>query len=230
MRFLLQFLVLGIVQLAILSSAGAEDCSSVDLAPQMGPVRNQGDVGWCYANAASDLLSFRYRTELKGKPVSAFYTALSFNETYYNNMIASWFVDPQTAEGGLISLALKNAMTNGFCPGLSDARAQVGKLSVSLKEKLKASLDLKEAYDRNDVSGFRSLLTKIRKSDNFLNQLMGRRLDQALRSTTGDNFLKVVADQLCEGKKIVPRETALVRASLGLPGSFLHSAPHNKYR
>ena len=45
---------------AILSSAAsiAGDCDPVDFSAEMGPVRNQGKTGWCYAFTAADLIGF----------------------------------------------------------------------------------------------------------------------------------------------------------------------------
>ncbi|MBL7557843.1 MAG: hypothetical protein JNM24_18585 [Bdellovibrionaceae bacterium] len=55
-------------------------CTDVDVSDQLGPIRNQGNIGWCYANVAADLLTFRYQDELQGKQASAGYVAITFNQ------------------------------------------------------------------------------------------------------------------------------------------------------
>jgi len=55
-------------------------CSSVDLREKLPPTRLQGDIGWCYAYAAADLLSFKI-----GKNVSPISMALNFNRIYLNH-------------------------------------------------------------------------------------------------------------------------------------------------
>ncbi|MCR9205672.1 MAG: hypothetical protein NXH75_13900, partial [Halobacteriovoraceae bacterium] len=55
-----------------------ESCGDVDYRNQMPSIRNQTDVGWCYANAAADLVSFK-----EGEAVSAVDIALQNN--HYKN-------------------------------------------------------------------------------------------------------------------------------------------------
>ena len=49
-----------IFSIALLSSVYslAGDCDPVDFSAEMGPVRNQGKTGWCYAFTAADLIGF----------------------------------------------------------------------------------------------------------------------------------------------------------------------------
>ncbi|MBI3565836.1 MAG: hypothetical protein HY079_11610, partial [Elusimicrobia bacterium] len=49
-------------------AAAARVTFDVDLARELGPVRDQRDIGWCYANAVADILGWKYRTPA---PVSA---------------------------------------------------------------------------------------------------------------------------------------------------------------
>ncbi len=55
-------------------TAGVKTCSNpgfkaVDLSKEFGPIKNQGTIGWCYAYAASDLLT-HYLYKTKGKDIS----------------------------------------------------------------------------------------------------------------------------------------------------------------
>lgn len=56
------------------TSAGAEDCSPIDLRPKLGPPRDQDDTGWCFAHTAADLLSAKL-----GKRVSAYDLAINYH-------------------------------------------------------------------------------------------------------------------------------------------------------
>lgn len=51
----------------------ASNCSTVDLRKKLSPLRNQGNTGWCFAYAASDLLTAKL-----GKEISAVSVAINF--------------------------------------------------------------------------------------------------------------------------------------------------------
>ncbi|AFY00795.1 C1 family peptidase [Bdellovibrio bacteriovorus] len=58
-------------------------CQAVDLRNDtLGPVRDQDGIGWCYAFAAADLLTYRL-----GKKVSAVDLALNYNDKWDNNLL-----------------------------------------------------------------------------------------------------------------------------------------------
>ncbi len=61
---------------AALSPAHASSCSPVDLRPQLGAPRDQGNTGWCFSHTAADLIS--HKTRLR---VSAFDLAVQFAAT-----------------------------------------------------------------------------------------------------------------------------------------------------
>lgn len=91
----------------------AAQCSSVDLRPKMGPVRNQDGVGWCYAFAAADMLSFK----TGGKPkVSAadLATQLILQQKATNGKLNAWLSN-DTYKGGFIADALQVGASKGLC-------------------------------------------------------------------------------------------------------------------
>ena len=67
-------------------SAEAQQCeaqkSDMDYTGMMGPTRDQGAVGWCYAYTAADLITFHLRNtgDLKGGQISASGLSLQSNE------------------------------------------------------------------------------------------------------------------------------------------------------
>lgn len=91
----------------------AAQCSNVDLRPKMGPVRNQDGVGWCYAFAAADMLSFK----TGGKPkVSAadLATQLILQQKGSNGKLNAWLSN-DTYKGGFIADALRIGANKGLC-------------------------------------------------------------------------------------------------------------------
>lgn len=91
----------------------AAQCSSVDLRPKMGPVRNQDGVGWCYAFTAADMLSFK----TGGKPkVSAADLATQFilQQKGTNGKLNAWLSN-ETYKGGFIADAMRVGASKGLC-------------------------------------------------------------------------------------------------------------------
>jgi hypothetical protein len=58
------------------SALDEKSCGDVDLRPQMGPLRNQSNAGWCCSFAGADLIGFKL-----GRRVSAADLALEYNRT-----------------------------------------------------------------------------------------------------------------------------------------------------
>lgn len=71
------------LSLSLVGSVTANAESSCDPTPEIsklvGEVRNQKDVGWCFANSGADLLTAAYRSEIpEGEQVSGNYVALNY--------------------------------------------------------------------------------------------------------------------------------------------------------
>lgn len=101
-------------QLDALKGRRKKQCSTIDLSnsPGLGPVRDQGDIGWCFANAAADFASFQI-----GKKISAVDIAMnehdgSVNRFFQRNFGSSLLVD----KGGSGPTAIENMQNDpGFC-------------------------------------------------------------------------------------------------------------------
>jgi hypothetical protein len=98
-------------------SQDPKSCGDVDLrGDKLGPVRNQGERGWCYANTAADLLSYAL-----GEPTSAFATALSrINRSNRFNPFNYCFPKyPKSilkaTKSGYIDKAIKTSINEGLC-------------------------------------------------------------------------------------------------------------------
>ncbi len=68
-----------------LSTEGNKNCGDVNLSSKMGPIRDQDTMGWCYAFAAADLLSFKL-----GQRISAASLAIQSNA----DSMPSWIKIP----------------------------------------------------------------------------------------------------------------------------------------
>lgn len=101
-----------------------QQCSTIDartanpaLAEHWATPRDQDSVGWCYAFAASEVL-----TAATGTPVSAADLSYSYNRSIENNFFSSLLYDvfvpsdEDFYEGGYVGSALKRARRDGMCP------------------------------------------------------------------------------------------------------------------
>lgn len=126
----MKYLILSLLSLSALAAPPAfverteEQCSAIDartanpaLAEHWATPRDQDGVGWCYAYAASEIL-----TAATGTPVSAADLSYSYNRSIENNFFSSLAYDifspteEDFYEGGFVGSALKRARRDGMCP------------------------------------------------------------------------------------------------------------------
>jgi hypothetical protein len=193
------------------SPAMAEDCSGRDLSAELGPVRDQGNIGWCYANAAADLLSFRYRKELKEArlkleritnpqatiddigvvQISAVHAAITYNRVF------AW--DPEK-EGGYVREATWGAKHFGMC--LSDLDLEFARGS-SMKDALYQVNEIKTVYDAKSAE-FPLKLERLIGPGGKFEGVSQSRLMEVLANSSTDNFPKRFANLLC-GARAFPK-------------------------
>jgi hypothetical protein len=178
------------------SVRSAANCTDVDLRPEFGAVRSQGNIGWCYANAAADLLSFEFREELHHQKASASYIALTYNKLFFGK---------SKSEGGFAALALTMAQFQGFCPQSDEDRVLGQGPQVPLKSKIDGLLYLKQNFDRTGGASLESDL-KIYFSQNksILTQVPLEDLRQLLEDSTEKDFTSHFADYICGPHKFIP--------------------------
>ncbi|MCF8059656.1 MAG: hypothetical protein K9K67_10190 [Bacteriovoracaceae bacterium] len=139
-------------------------CGDVDRRAELPPVRDQGSVGWCYAYAAADLVSYR-----SGQTVSAIDLALNYNlhqnfenlfrgvletarsvqvdwqnrSVNFNQEMLSAFLslneEVTEREGGWSEVAINILSSRGFClestlPSDSYETAQIGSFLGALQD------------------------------------------------------------------------------------------------
>jgi hypothetical protein len=93
-------------------------CESVDLRPELPPIPEQGDIGWCYAYVAADMLSHKLKV-----PISAFDTAITYNHYIEGHKFPKRQkanpdgTDITYAEAGYIAVAVNQMHSaGGVCP------------------------------------------------------------------------------------------------------------------
>lgn len=91
---------------------GSADSNTID--EKIGEPRNQGDVGWCYAYAARDIIHYH-----KGVAPDLGYIV----KGYYATFVGGFFdiFSPSKGEGGFTSTTLKASLRNGICPEYSSS-------------------------------------------------------------------------------------------------------------
>ncbi len=192
--------------------AQSSHCQTVDLRADFGPPRSQGNVGWCYANTAADLISHHYRKELK-EPVSAVDIALNFN--YF------WTAE-NFREGGFIFLALDLAMRTGSCPASLD-QVLFGKgTKHTLKDKIHFILDLKDRLDKGQDEYVRKAIEASQKAGSILKQERVFDIMTVMSLSTPGNVLGKLAQMICKGQ----RHQFSHRAKIGWSSVYTGSTRH----
>lgn len=164
-------------------------CTVVDLKPALGPNRDQGDLGWCYANTAADLLTFEYAQELKGQKVSSTYVALANGYTVGA---------PADHNGGWINQALLNSQVLGLCPVSLDKKLFHRDSSMKLST-IKDLIDLKTRFDKSLGDSLPFDFDKIYANpDNPLASFNQKEIYHLLKESTVKDFPFLLARGLCQ--------------------------------
>lgn len=88
-------------------------CTPVDLRTvHPMPVRDQGNVSWCYAHSTADYLQFYFRLPTQ---ISAADIAIQFNQRKWPRFLR-WVRRANLGETGFTRSAMWDALGNGYCP------------------------------------------------------------------------------------------------------------------
>ena len=90
------------------------ECSSVDLRNEtLGPIRNQGEISWCYAFTAADVLQHTFGLNEIISPADL---AISYNTTPVGQIIDIFTNHGPLHQTGFNLVTFKKAMEEGHCP------------------------------------------------------------------------------------------------------------------
>lgn len=166
-------------------------CSVVDLRSKLPPVRNQDSVGWCYAFATADFLSFKTGFEVSAIDLATNYATykmpladrdFNYSETNANIM------------GGQPDVLVGYALNFGVC-----------KEKDSPSEYFSENIDTKK-YIQNIESKSSSLKNK--PSSEFIRKcsqdktLPFDEIRKVLKSTEPQNIIYSLNEQRCKNKKV----------------------------
>lgn len=188
-----------------LTAARAEDCSEVDLSSELGPVRNQHDKGWCYANVSADLVGYRFRKELKGQQLSGAYLALLNNSLIRSNPYSN---------RGTMRMSARIGMTLGVCLMSLENDALTKGPKGTLNDKLQRIRELKFLFDQGQVEFLNYRLNQYANGKSILESIQRDDLNHILQHSTEKSFPIQLVTHLCKGhiwkpEKYVSMETAV---------------------
>jgi hypothetical protein len=101
-------------------STPENECTTVDFRETLNlKMRNQNNVSWCFAHAASDYLQYAFNLE---EQISAADVAINYSQTSASRLIHFFkgIIAPNSralpAQTGFIKLAVKKIIPQGYCP------------------------------------------------------------------------------------------------------------------
>jgi hypothetical protein len=196
------------------------DCTTVDFSKQLGAVRNQGNIGWCYANVAADLLTFRYQDQLQGEQASAGYVAIAFNQ---------WAKAKPNEDAGLITPSVVFSQVYGICPQSFQDTALKDSPYKTIRDQINALVSLKETYElrkKEKLVSFRFQELEIyRTSKSYLNLLSDDDLVEVLEKSSVRTFPRKLAERLCKPYMIKVKFDLNIRPQVGFVEGWKHVIP-----
>jgi len=205
-----------------------KSCSSIMLdLGKLGPIRNQSDVGWCYAFAAADMATYYL-----GKRISAVDIAAKFNSrnpvTGFlpsdpgltgSRESSPWNGSIGTFEGGYIGAALIGANDRGFCTEAlvrSENFPDFTKVDESLGQFTKAIFDFDRRLNNADGALTKETCSKggVALRAIFPNGDIKAIID-ILKRYDYDNSWRVMTDAVCRGRRSKFPQNFKVRVNKG---------------
>jgi hypothetical protein len=180
-----------------------ESCSPKDFSSRLGMVRNQTDIGWCYAFSAADLVTFKMGPSTNNftRKISAADLAFQYNRENYKERAETYGVNNADQEGGWMAAALKSALKHGgYCPE-KDAPSE--DLAYGLLKETVAEVEgFKVEAQYNELPDDRFCLAYGRTRELFPN--LGVKDFQDILTVIGDrnlDFFEKLDDKNCKDKR-----------------------------
>lgn len=226
------FLIFGIFCLLTTLKATAQSCETRDLNPQLGEIRNQSNVGWCFANTGADLLTFAHSQQLNKyseSQVSAIFTALNF---YRSQIDGGTNHDEVFNQGGFTLDAINIVQSKGFiCPQSLDLLLMKTGYNTPLKEKFikfKLFYDVYQEYKKTGSSDkktvFLNMINSLNEKGTFLSAYDPGKIKFVLEAPTLEEATMRMVDVVCENKKIpMKNKNLFARMTKLASGDFFYS-------
>jgi C1A family cysteine protease len=185
-----------------------KSCPLVDMRDQLGPIRNQGQTGYCFAFAVADVMS-----RLLGKRVSAWDIDLTYRGDQLRQLVS--FRSSRLAraaaydDGGSINQAFVDAQKKGVCLESSlpsEYASQSGGLDQVIKgiEKLRTEAETtasKKNFDTSCEKNINPVLSDLTSAAKISN------LAQVVAQSTLSDAIYGIDAQACDGHRIkIPQE------------------------
>jgi hypothetical protein len=191
-----------------------------EISDVLGEPRNQGNIGWCYANVAADLLTFRFKEELLGQRASAGYVAITFNQ---------FAKAKPNQDAGLITPAVVFSQFYGLCPQEFQDYALKDSPFKTIREQINALVELKDAYNKLKLKGGTldeiKVLEKYRNSKSILNKISDTDLIEILDKSSVANFPRRLVEKLCQPHLIKVKRDLKIRPQIGFVEGWLQVIP-----
>lgn len=210
----------------------AEYCETRDFNQQIGPIRNQSNVGWCFANTGADLLTYSHKEQLSKfseTQVSAIFTALNFYRAQINGGVDH---DQVFNHGGFILDAINIIQNKSFvCPQSLDYLLMSTGYKTQLKEKFvqfKLFYDVYQDYRKTGSeekkTTFFNMINSLNQQGTFLSSYDKEKIKNVLEQPTLEAATMKMVDVVCENKKIpIVNKTFFARISRQSENSFFNS-------
>lgn len=208
-----------------------EMCSTQNVdTSYMGPVRDQDDMGWCYAYATADLISFHAKKRVSAVDVailnnnfskSAIHDRINYSrdvELIYN--FRSFFTEhgsspdaliDETREqlydsvrkGGITSEAMKVALQKGVCLE-KDMPSTFTDTGIPLSQRLQSAVNFQAGVD-----GRHSCLDHLGMAASIFTNLNREQIEDVARRTSPDFMLFELRQKNCKEKVFLPDKKPL---------------------
>lgn len=187
----------------------ARYCSPVDLREKFGEVRNQDSVGWCYAFAAADMLSFKTGVRVSATDIAVNHTAQE--KSHLKRVMTGKGELDLSERGGYPYFALEQSIKRGVCRE-SDSPSEFFGNNTDIKDYIK------KLEDSAEKSWGRYLYNNLRRSPtsdcNPLQKQLSRTYEVVQKSLP-TNVMYKLNEARCEGRRIPVKVPGLNWAGYG---------------
>lgn len=158
--------------------------------------------GWCYANTAADLLSYKFRKNWNGTQASAIFIALGYNYKMNSSEPGSYIF----TEGGDIRAAINYAAEFGYsCPRELDNIFVSGGFGLQIKQKLHIAEKLKSLFDNRLTSSegwkaYRDYIFDLQQNQSIVSLISEESLENALQLNINLAVVEI-AKEVCKPYK-----------------------------